>query len=132
MSTTGEREERRQAESQQALAERLIHQLRNRGALEERLDELERFEDRHSPSRLTIMVVVNGVVFLLGLFLIVIGPPPAESGGLNLSWNLAGGVALAIAAYTNLLAFYFDRRYGRSERLLIKTLLGIEQDLSSD
>ena len=127
-----ERAERKQAESQQAMAERLLHQLRNRGALEERLDELKRFEDRHSPSRLTFMIVVNGVLFLLGLFQIVNVSNAAESAGENFAPIFAGGIIIAIAAYTNLVAFYLDRRYGRSESLLIKTLLGIEHELHND
>ncbi len=132
MSPDTKQAERKQAESQQAMAERLIHQLRNRGALEERLGELKRFEDRHTPSRLTMMIVVNGLVFLIALFQIVNVSNSAESAGESFAPIFAGGIFIALAAYTNLLAFYFDRRYGRSERLLIKTLLGLEDRVDSE
>ena len=127
-----DRAERKQAESQQALAERLLHQLRNRGALEERLAELKRFDDRNSPIRLRITVVVSGFMILLGLFQIVNTGNHAASAGEHFGWLLGGGIAVVIAGCSNLLAFYFDRRYGRSERLLVSTLLGLEQKVHDD
>jgi len=132
MSTTSERAERKQAESQQALAERLLHQLRNRGALEERLAVLKRFDDRNSPVRLTVTIVVSGFMILLGLFQIVNVGNHAAIAGEHFGWLLAGGIAVVIAGCSNLLAFYFDRRYGRSERLVISTLLGLEEKVPHD